>query len=193
MAETIIGGAGNDTITGNGGADVLYGGMGNDTFVLNSSNITALQTNSLIDGQLARIDGGTGIDTISLLGGDSITLDLTLIKNQAASNPDGGSRIDSIEKIDITGSGINTLKLDIKDVLDMSGMNVLGNGVAKHQLMVDGGTDDIVQISSGQWTDTLSTTTFGGTTYQVYNATNSVAAQLLIDTEIYSNSHVQII
>ncbi|WP_047551064.1 beta strand repeat-containing protein [Methylotenera sp. G11] len=216
-SEIFVAGDGNDTITGNGGADVMYGGRGDDTFVINASNIKALRENlgdigsDNID-QLARIDGGTGIDTISLLGGSGITLDFTAIKNQAASTPDGGSRIDSIERIDITGSGDNTLRLNVKDVLDMSGMNLFNNangwvGAAlaaggvdgngnpinpeqRHQLVIDGDANDAV-ISSG-WGASVGTVTNGGQTYAVYNATG-VAAQLLVDTDILSNVNTSIL
>lgn len=59
---TLLGGAGNDTLTGSGandyidggtGADRLYGGGGNDRFVLGA-----------IDGLLDVVDGGNGTDSI---------------------------------------------------------------------------------------------------------------------------------
>jgi len=200
-AETIVGNAGNDTMTGNGGADVLYGGMGNDTFVLNASNIAALQA-GVTGGQLARIDGGNGVDTISLLGSGGVSLDLTLIANQAASNADGGSRIDSIERINlIAGSDNSTLNLTVKDVLDLSGMNQFNNangwadgtynlaaggagGVnpeQRHQLVIDGDAGDTL-LSSG-WGVSVGTVTNAGQTYAVYNAPGA-AAQLLVDIDI---------
>jgi hypothetical protein len=125
-AETLVGNAGNDTLIGNGGADVLYGGAGDDSFVLNASNIAALAS-GVTGGQLARIDGGTGIDTITLAG-SGLALDLTTIANQGASTPGSQSRIESIERIDLSGSGNNTLTLNaVGDVLDMAGMNHFNN------------------------------------------------------------------
>jgi hypothetical protein len=47
------------------------------------------------------VDGGGNIDTLTLDGG-GLTLDLTNISN---------ARIQDIEKIDITGSGNNTLRI----------------------------------------------------------------------------------
>jgi hypothetical protein len=100
--------------------DVFNAGAGNDTIIINASNITALaQTGA---GNRARVDGGGNIDALEL-DGSGLTLDLTNISN---------TRIQDIEKIDITGSGNNTLILNLNDVLDASTstniLKVLGNG-----------------------------------------------------------------
>ena len=89
--------------------------------------ITALQSRMGSGGnvnQLTRIDGGSGIDKI-VLSGTGLTFDLTQVANQAGSNPDGGSRIDSIEKIDLTGSGNNTLKLGLEDVARRTALQLM--------------------------------------------------------------------
>ncbi len=117
--EIFVAGMGDDTLTGNGGMDVFNAGAGNDTIIINASNITALaQTGA---GNRARVDGGGNIDTLTL-DGSGLTLDLTNISN---------ARIQDIEKIDITGSGNNTLILNLNDVLDASTstniLKVLGN------------------------------------------------------------------
>jgi hypothetical protein len=120
VASTLVGGAGNDTLTATA-ASVLYGGAGADTFVINSAVKDALQSpygSGGNVGQLARIDGGTGIDTIKLSGA-GITFDLTAI-NSSGMSVGSDARIESIEIIDITGTGNNTLKLSIRDVMDMS-------------------------------------------------------------------------
>jgi hypothetical protein len=160
-SQTLIGNLGNDTLIGGGGADVLYGGAGNDVFVLNSDNLAKLAA-GVTDGQLARLDGGSGRDTIKI-DGSGLVLDLTVIANVAASNPGGGSRIDSIEKIDLTGSGDNTVKLGVRDVQDMSGMNLWnsdGNASsvdALHQLMVKGNFGDKVVLDDySDWTKSSS-------------------------------------
>jgi hypothetical protein len=56
------------------------------------------------------VDGGGGVDTLKL-DGAGLTLDLTNISN---------TRIQDIEIIDIRGSGDNTLKLNLNDLLDAS-------------------------------------------------------------------------
>jgi hypothetical protein len=117
--EIFVAGTGDDTLIGNGGMDVLNAGAGNDTIVINASNVAALaQTGA---GNRARVDGGGNIDTLTL-DGSGLTLDLTNISN---------IRIQDIEKIDITGSGNNTLILNLNDVFDASTstniLKVLGN------------------------------------------------------------------
>ncbi|CAD5371029.1 hypothetical protein RA210_U140033 [Rubrivivax sp. A210] len=193
-AKTIVANTGNDSITATA-ASVVYAGAGNDRIEIDGAMITALQSNLGAggnSGQLVRVDGGGGIDTLAL-NGAGLTLDLTAIADQAAGNAIGGSRLDSIERIDLTGSGNNTLTLDPADIHGLAGMNLfndgnggtgLGAAVARHQLLVDGDAGDVLN-ASGTWND-AGTITAGGQTYAVYNDTTS-AAQLLVDTDITRN------
>lgn len=180
------GGLGNDTITGNGGADVMYGGAGNDTFVLNTDNVAMLARNTGNSSQnIARVDGGTGIDT-TRLDGTGIILDLTAIRSGV---------ISQVESLDISGSGSNTLKLTASDVLDMGDSNLFNvNPIAvdtRKQLMVTGDADDKVVLTDlTDWTKATganSTFTSNGHTYDVYNH-NTKALQLLIDHAILQSN-----
>jgi hypothetical protein len=152
VAKTLVAGMGDDSLTATA-ASVLYGGAGNDSFTINSAMITALQSPMGSGGnvnQLARIDGGSGKDKI-ILSGSLLTFDLTLVANQAGSNIDGGSRIDSIEMIDITGSGNNTLKLTAFDVLDMGSANLFETN-GRQQMLVMGNAGNTVDLADGTGT-----------------------------------------
>ena len=188
LSETFIGGAGDDSIRGNGGADVMYGGAGDDVFYLNTDNTNQLKSPMQANGRLARIDGGGGIDTLSLDGTD-ITLDLTSISN---------TRLQSIEKINLVGSG-NTLKVSWQDIQNMTAMNLFNNTTTGwsgfssntmryHQLAVDGqSTGSISFLTEGGWIkESFSALNINQGTahnYNVYTNANH-ATQLLVSTNI---------
>ena len=176
----LVAGDGNDTLTGNGGADVLYGGRGNDTIVVNADNVATMSLSGTSQA-IARIDGGNGIDTLEL-DGAGIVLDLSLLNSAALQN---------IEKIDLTGSGNNTLKLSLTDMLQhFDDSNVfnssnttsgLADKVPRNQLMVDGDAGDKVELTDlANWTAAGTNVVANGETYVVYNH-NTSAQQLLID------------
>jgi len=163
---------------------VLYGGRGDDLIVANADNVAKLSLSGTAQA-IARIDGGSGIDTFKL-DGAGIVLDLSLVS---------GPAIQNIEKIDLTGSGNNTLKLSLTDMLQsFDNSNVFNSSnttsgltstVSKNQLMVDGDAGDKVVLTDlSSWTaaGTNVVATSGGTshTYVVYNH-NTSAQQLLID------------
>lgn len=174
----MLGGQGNDTLSGSGGADVLYGGAGNDTMVLNASNVSAFASASSSQ-SVMRVDGGTGLDTLRL-DGTGITLDLTAITH---------ADLASTEAIDITGSGNNTLRLSLRDVIELGSSNAFNVNPSatdtRVQLMITGDNGDAVQLTDlGGWSSS-GTFSYAGETYNVYNNGN---AQLLIDQNMVPTS-----
>jgi hypothetical protein len=155
IAKTLVGGAGNDSLTATA-ASVLYGGAGDDVFQIDAAMITALQSPMGFGGneqQLARISGGAGIDTLALAG-LGWELDLTGVANPAAGQPNGGSRIDGIEIIDLTGAGDNTLALTAPDVLHLasfSAFEAIGDQAGRRQLLVQGNDGDQVELIDPGW------------------------------------------
>ena len=85
------------------------------------------------------LDGGSGIDTVNLdaLGN---TIDLSGVNS---------SRFTAIEKIDLAGSGANTLVLDKQAVLDMAGTN--GDAFDDNTLLIKG--DAVDRVSLARWLD----------------------------------------
>jgi hypothetical protein len=181
--DNLVGGDGADTLTGGGGADKIYAGAGDDEVVLNDSNVTALGSTGAV------VDGGSGLNTIRIdtSAAANITLDLT--------NVTLDNNISNVQKFDITGNGANTITLNVSDVLSsnmtaaMAG--VTGNTTATNAIQIDGGADDIVNLSSlldsgtsgGTWS-TSSTATIGNTTYNLYSLSNDPSVQVLIDNQI---------
>ncbi len=152
LANTIVGGLGDDTIDGAGGADLIIGGDGNDTVAYRGTETS--------------IDGGTGTDTLQLktavtvnlanadqTSGDSVTV--TDFQNVDA------SILNATQGISITGStGANAITGGAgADTIDGGGgLDVIaaggGNDTVSYQgseTSIDGGTgnDTIVLQASG--------------------------------------------
>ena len=154
-ADNFTGNAGADSFTGIATADVVRGGPGDDTI-----SVTALD--------FANIDGGTGRDTLVLAGAD-LSLDLT--------GPGNGG-VDSVEVVDLSGSGANTLVLDSLVVFDLT--EERDGGIAT--LDVLGDADDTVVLTGGNFTaHDPATEMEAGTTYTVYRAGN---AEVRVETGV---------
>jgi hypothetical protein len=166
--EQFIGGAGDDTLIGNGGKDVMYGGMGNDTFTLNVSNIAALSDNSNSSSDIMRINGGGGVDTL-IFDGNGVNLDFTSIR---------GNKVINIEKIDLTGSGDNSLTLNYSDLLHLSDSNTL---------FITGNAGDIVTITDQTIFDTgynIGQETVDGINYDTYQIGGTLASDIWVQNTI---------
>jgi len=129
----------------------VFGQSGDDT--LNVENLDAIFS-GLIGG-----DAGDGNDTLRLTGGGQ-ELDLTRIAD---------AEIQGLETIDITGSGDNTLTLDVEEVLNLS--PTTDTLRVRHDdgdtvIYDDGWTVEIPQIVGGQYVHVLKQ---GNATIEVAN------------------------
>nr|BFD40923.1 Ig-like domain-containing protein [Pseudomonas sp. FFPRI_1] len=132
---------------------------------------------SLLD-KVKLIEGNGGIDTLRLTGSDQV-LDLSQLK----------TRLSSIENFDITGTGDNTLKLSLGDVLEQgaTGMYISSNSI---QVAVRGDAGDVVQLSDllpngmdgGSWVHN-SRIIASGITYEVYH-NSTMNADLLVEAGV---------
>jgi Ca2+-binding RTX toxin-like protein len=126
--EMLIGGIGADVLTGGGGADLFRGGAGDDRLVVS-------------DLAFREADGGSGTDTLGL-DGAGLVLDLTTAL--------AARKLEGIERIDLTGTGANTLKIDSAALL--GGVGAASDG--KHVLTVLGNAGDSVVFGEAGWTKT---------------------------------------
>ena len=150
--DLLIGGSADDVLISGGGLDVFRGGAGDDLIEIPGTGF-------------ADIDGGNGIDTLKLLGANQ-HLDLTSI---------GQAEIQSIERIDLTGAGNNTLTASPRDIFDLTELR----GTNQPAVRVDGNSGDTVIIDEG-WVsagDTLS----DGNLYERFQFDHDLAGPALPD------------
>ena len=148
-ADSFTGNAGADTFTEIASGDVVRGGAGDDRI-----SVTALD--------FAHLDGGTGTDTL-VLAGSGLSLDLTGV-GTAGVDVD----VDSVEVIDLSGAGADTLVLDALAVFDVT--EERDGGMAS--LDVRGDADDTVDLRDGSFIFS-STATEADATYDVYRDGNA--------------------
>lgn len=153
--ENVIGGSGNDTITGNSAANALSGGDGND--ILNGGNgndaLNGDAGDDIITGGTGNdaVSGGTGTDRLVLAGlQSSYTIStvngaVTIVDNQTGvDGNDGTDTIASIEQLQFKGG--TTVGVTSPIILDLDGNGVTtfsaADSNARYDLDGDGLADD---------------------------------------------------
>ncbi len=155
--ENVIGGAGNDSITGSTVANRLEGGAGNDTLVGGAGNDTLLGqggndtfTYTTGDGNDTLVDGGDGIDTLSIFG-NTVANTLTVAYN--------GTSITSIASTVASLLNVEHVTADLSD-----GTDVLSYGTTSANVSVNLGAhtasgfsaiSNIENVVGGAGADTL--------------------------------------
>ncbi|MFM9104868.1 MAG: hypothetical protein ACKOPS_27570, partial [Cyanobium sp.] len=132
-----------------------------------------------------------------------LTFNLASVANQSAVNNNNSSRLSSIEIVDLTGSGNNSLSLAKRDVDDLTGFNWLNASTAagfgrsggsyalpaterRRQLVISGNAGDSLTVANGTWSN-AGTVIFNGSfsglsgTYNVWNLANE---QLLVSSAL---------
>jgi hypothetical protein len=137
------------------------------------------------DDSIHHLDGIDALAEKPVLGSEDKTNILQLTgKDQLLDLTTLGSKIESVEIFDITGSGDNTLKIDISALLE-HGEKDLFIEDGKTQLMVKGNEGDVVQLKDilpegsdiSEWQHQDGTVTVAGVEYQVYSHND---AELLV-------------
>ena len=151
-----------------------YGSSGDDTFSLADAA-------GFASGAAGEIHGGAGIDTLKLTGQDQI-LDLTKL----------AEKVSSVEIVDLTGIGNNTLNLSLGDILEQGGTSLFIDD-DHMQMMVKGNAGDVVNLDGlmadgsdpGNWA-TQGQVTVGGVVYEVYRH-DALDAELLVQQGVQTN------
>jgi hypothetical protein len=154
-ADVMTGTANADVIYGNGGADRISADVGNDVVILNMNSVATLALSNN-----AMIDGGGGVNTLKISGLNNNTLDLT--------NATVSGKVDNFSVIDLRQGSGNRIRINLQDVLDLSGAtdNLATVGVDESKMLViqgnGGNAVNTLQLAdSANWT---SVTNLGGTT-----------------------------
>jgi Ca2+-binding RTX toxin-like protein len=184
--ENIIGGAGNDTITGSTQANILRGGAGSDNISAGSGNDTFVAV------------AGDGNDTYNGQGGTD-TLDLSLITTATTVRLDlgtasgvsiGNDTISNIERI-LGGSGIDTITAGNApetftgnggaDIFQFRSAGAIGSGAGNRAVITDfaHGVDkiDLRFLDANQSSGGTQHFTFGGV---ISGASNPALGQVAI-------------
>ena len=168
--DTLDGGAGNDSLDGGTGDNFIFGGLGDDTLLGGAGNDTLEGgdgTDSLQivgPGGAVNIDGGTENDTLVVTGAND-TFDFT--------GPLSSASVDGIEEIDLTGTGNNTLILDVNDVIALTdGTNTLPDNPSFQNadtIVVTGNAGDTLTVTrANSFNSGVATDVAGQTGYTAF-------------------------
>ena len=155
------------------GTGAYHGGDVDNVFLVSDvANLDAVES---------VINGGAGVDTLTLTGTGQV-LDLAAI----------AGKLESIEIIDITGTGNNTLNLSLGDVLEL-GESSLFTADETVQMIIKGNAGDVVNLDDlladgtdpGNWAGQGSVVV-EGVTYNVFQH-SSLDAQLLVQDGVTTN------
>ncbi|WP_408591273.1 beta strand repeat-containing protein [Novosphingobium sp.] len=144
--NTFYGGAGDDTLIGNAAGDKLYGGAGNDTLMGNNSTWVRIGADY--------IDGGDGIDTVLFSDGYrqpdasvGVTVDLAIKGLQHSDSGDGETLV-NIENI--TGTRFRDTLSGAGDAntLDGRGGNDILDGRGGADILIGGSGSDVFRFTT---------------------------------------------
>ncbi|WP_445177494.1 Ig-like domain-containing protein [Pseudomonas sp. McL0111] len=146
-----------------------------------AANNFSLDTTAFLNNVNSVISGGASNDTLALTGAGQV-LDLTNI----------AGKLESVEIIDITGTGNNTLTLSLEDVLEQGQTSLFTNDDTV-QMMIKGNTGDTVNLNDqlsgidapGDWAAS-GAVEVSGVTYNVFKH-DSLDAQLLVQDGVTTN------
>ncbi|PNB68929.1 hypothetical protein C1X64_30760, partial [Pseudomonas sp. GW456-E7] len=154
-------------------ANTVLTGDVTEVYGQSRDNVFSVHDVSVLD-QIHRVEGSGGVDSLRLLGANQV-LDLSAVKGH----------LSSIEVIDLTGTGDNTVKLALGDVLELGNHRAFISDDCV-QLAVKGNVGDKVLLSDllpkgmdvGDW-EALGQVTSAGVVYEVYQHTG-LDAELLV-------------
>jgi len=160
---------------------------GNSHGLVSSYTTADGQDHDLVDvwfqqgAQVSLTTNEAGVTTLQLVTSDQ-SLDLTTMDT---------TRLQGVDRIDLTGTGSNTLTLSLQEVLALGdqdnctadqGWTGLADSQGRHQLVVDGEGADQVVISGGGFVS-AGTAECNGVQYAVYNSLTD-SAQLLVSQQV---------
>ena len=178
--DTLNGGDGNDRLFGSNDNDTLNGGDGNDWLDGDNGNDRLL----ISDYDDTRLEGDFGDDTL-VLDGAGLAINLTTNTN----------KIFSIERLDLTGSGDNSLTLNDQNVINATRNHDSAFTAApiNDALVVLGDAGDVLDLRTsspgGSWAEVQSGVGLDGSAggdfdFWAYTSGGTVTAFLAVDSDV---------